>query len=541
MHGIKIRLIALILAVALLLTGCGMVDFGGYFKGLKSMMMGDSIIPYESMAYSRPDMTQIEQTLADACEAAAAGESVDTVMDAIYAFYDEYDWFYTNYSLADIRYSGDLTDIYWEKEYNYCVEKSAVVDAALEELYYALAKSPLREELESDQYFGEDYFDNYDGENMWDDTFTAMLEQEAQLQNRYYELSAQMLDHELGTAEYYDACADDMAQLLVELIELRQQIAAFWGYTDYVQFAGDFYYYRDYTPAEIESYLADIQQELVGLYREMDTDVWDAAWAYSSEAKTLDYVREAAKNMGGSIWEAFDLLETAGLYDISYGENKYNSSFEVYLTSYWEPFIFMNSSLSRYDCLTLAHEFGHFCNDYVSYGSYAGTDVKEVFSQGMEYLSLCYGEDTEDLVGVKLADSLCTYVEQAAFAAFEQQMYALAGENLSVEGLYALYEEVALEYGFDSVNFDRREFVTITHFYTNPMYVISYVVSNDAAMQLYELELETSGAGLARMEENLDTQAYYFLEFLDSAGLESPFAEGRIRQVRTFFEAELGR
>ena len=35
-----------------------------------------------------------------------------------------------------------------------------------------------------------------------------------------------------------------------------------------------------------------------------------------------------------------------------------------------------------------------------------------------------------------------------------------------------------------------RDFVVIGHFYTDPMYIISYVVSNDAAFQLYQMELE---------------------------------------------------
>lgn len=540
MKKAKLRLAALILAAAMLLTGCGIVDFGGYFSALKSVMAGDAVITYESMEYTRPDMAEIRQSLDNACAVAADGESVEAVVDAIYEFYDAYDWFFTNYSLADIHYCGDLTDIYWEKEYNYCVENSSAVDAALEELYYALAKSPFRQELESEEYFGEGYFDSYDGENMWGEEFTAMLEAESALQSQYYTLSTEALNYEFGTDAYYDACADDMAQLLVELIALRQEIAAYWGYSDYAQFAGDFYYYRDYTPGEMKEYLADIQRELVDVYRNVAADEWSAAYEYSSERQTLDYVRQMAKNMGGTVLEAFELLEAGGLYDISYGENKYNSSFEVYLTSYWEPFIFMNATLSRYDCLTLAHEFGHFCNDYACYGSYASVDVTEVFSQGMEYLSLCYGENAEDLVRVKLADSLCTYVEQAAFAAFEQQMYALTGDALSVDGLYALYDEVALEYGFDSVEYDCREFVTITHYYTNPMYVISYVVSNDAAIQLYQMEQEETGSGLRWMEENLDSQAYYFQEFVESAGLESPFAAGRIQEVRETFETVFG-
>lgn len=49
-----------------------------------------------------------------------------------------------------------------------------------------------------------------------------------------------------------------------------------------------------------------------------------------------------------------NLMKTAKLYDTGYGENKYNSSFEQYLTSYQEPFIFMNATLTAYDKLVLA-------------------------------------------------------------------------------------------------------------------------------------------------------------------------------------------
>lgn len=515
--------ILFLFAAAVLLCGC---------------MADDSVIPYEKMEYERPDMTAIQQTLEDAC-VAARSEDVDAILAAVYKFYDAYDWFYTCYSLADIRYSGDLTDIYWEQESDYCVRHSADVDAALEQLYYALAQSPCREALEAD-YFGEDFFDGYEGENLWDETFTAMLTQEAQLQRQYYELSEQSLSYEYGTDAYYDACADGMAQLLVDLIALRQEIAAYWGYSDYAQFASDFYYYRDYTTGQVDTLLADIQQELVPLYREIRANVWDPSYMPCSEQQTLDYIREAAKNMGGLIEDAFELMEAAGLYDISYGENKYNSSFEVYLTSYWEPFVFMNPSLTAYDQLTLAHEFGHFCNDYASYRSYAGVDVSEFFSQGMEYLSLCYGKDTQALTQVKMADSLSTYVEQAAFASFEQQMYRLRSEDLTMENLYALYDTVAQSYGFDRVGYDRREFVDITHYYTNPLYIISYVVSNDAAMQLYQLEQAESGAGRELFEENLATQEAYFLTFLDSAGLKSPFTSGRILDVKETFACVLG-
>lgn len=523
--------LALILA-AVLLAGCSSADFDVRPKTIHSEQEAD-YVSYESMVYERPDMDEIEQILADACDA-AQGEDTDAIIDAVFSFYYAYDWFYTNYYLADLRYCADLTDAQWEAEYDYCVENSTRVDAGLEELYYALAASPCRKMLEK-RYFGMGFFDSYDGENAWDAEFTALLEEESRLQSEYYEMSGLALDYEVGTEEYYDACADDMAGLLVELIRVRQQIAEYWGCEDYVGYAWDFYYYRDYTPEDTQTYLQQVRQELVPLYRRVaDLDAWDAYSDYCGERETLRYVRTCAENMGGTVAEAFARMEDAGLYDIAYGENKYNTSFELYLTSYQEPFVFMNPTLTVCDQLTLAHEFGHFCSDYASGGSYAGVDVQEFFSQGLEYLSLCYGEDTKALTRTKMADSLCTYVEQAAYASFEQRMYAL--EEPTVEALYALYDEVALEYGFDSVGYDRREFVDITHFYDSPLYVISYVFSNDAAMQLYQMEKEEPGEGLRLYEENLTSEESWFLAFLEDAGLESPFARDRITQVRQTFE-----
>lgn len=493
---------------------------------------------FKNMKYTRPDMEKLELLQTAACDAANKGDA-ETALQCVYDFYEEYEWFYTNYSLADIHYCADLTDREWEEEYTFCMENSAWVDAALEELYYSLAASPVCDQLEED-FFGDGWFDSYKGENNWDKAFTILLKEEATLQSRYYELSTEALNYTYGTKAFFDNCGNEMVELLVQLIDVRQRIADYWGYPDYPSFAADFYYYRDYTPAQTNAYLADICRELVPLYVRLNSsDQFWVEYGNSTEKQTYAYVQSMARNMGGTVNQAFGMLERAGLYDISHGENKYNSSFEVYLTMYAEPFIFMNPTGTQYDHLTFAHEFGHFCNDYAADGSYAGTDVLEVFSQAMEYLSLCYADGGSELTRLKMWDSLCLMVEQSAFASFESRMYELEGEELTAENLRTLYDQVAREYGFESVGYDDREFITITHFYTNPMYVISYVVSNDSAMRFYQMEQEQSGAGLAVFEEHLKTEASYFLEFLEEAGLESPFAPGRVAELRQTFETAL--
>ena len=135
----------------------------------------------------------------------------------------------------------------------------------------------------------------------------------------------------------------------------------------------------------------------------------------------------------------------------------------------------------------------------------------------------------------KMADSLAIYVEQAAYARFEQQMYLLP--EPTVQDLCDLYTQVAAEYGLVDDDFSPWDFVTIPHFYSNPMYISSYIISNDAALQLYQLEQEEPGRGLKLYQGSLDTQQPYFMAFLEEAGLESPFAPGRLEAVAETFRA----
>ena len=172
-------------------------------------------------------------------------------------------------------------------------------------------------------------------------------------------------------------------------------------------------------------------------------------------------------------------------------------------------------------------------------GSGVGVDVAEIFSQGMEYLSLIHGTADQNLAKLKLLDSLCIYVEQAAYASFEQQVYNLKGENLTLENVEALYTKVMADFGLDIWGVSGRDFVMIPHLFISPMYLISYIVSNDAALQLYQMEKAPSGAGLEAYERCLATQEQYFLAFAEENGLESPFAPGRLEAIRKTFEEEL--
>ena len=62
--------------------------------------------------------------------------------------------------------------------------------------------------------------------------------------------------------------------------------------------------------------------------------------------------------------------------------------------------------------------------------------------------------------------------------------------------------------------------------------------AHDAAVQIYQQELETPGAGRDTYRRSLATEQEYFLAFLEEAELASPF--GRVEDVKVFLTDRLG-
>ena len=523
------RLIALAVTLCLLVSGCSISD-----------LFGPAGTSFEDMVYSRPNLTELT-ACADRCiELAEDGSDFQGLWSEITNFFNYYSSYSTQYLLAYVHYCQDLRDSYWVEEYNYCEDHTAQVDSARDRLLHALAKSPLRDQLEGEDYFGEGYFDDFDGESIWTEEFEALNEKESELIGRYYEIYQQSTEAAAYSQEYYDTYGLQMEELFVELVVLRQQLAQEAGYDSYPEYAYETLYYRDYSVSDASELCWQISLELAPLYLELaKSGFWDAGVYETSEQKTFQYVRTTATNMGGQIEDAFQLMSHHQLYDISYSEYKLNNAFEVYLYDYAEPYIFLSPSGTELDHMSFVHEFGHFCNDYVSFGSVAGIDTGEVFSQGMEYLSLFYGNPSADLAQKQLADGLCTYVEQAAYSYFEQQVYGLALEEITVDAVRSAFEDACELYGLAYWQMDTRSYVDVSHFFTQPLYVISYVVSNDAAFQLYQLEQQQSGAGLAIYNATLGTTQEEFLSYLEEAGLDSPFLDGRIQQVKETFQKTL--
>lgn len=570
------RGVCLLLAAVLLLAllgGCAQENHAGL--PLRDAYWTDGyidMVAFEQMEYVRPDLDafigQVDELIgrlqAEDLSSFWARRALGEI-DKAYFTYN------TMATLAQIRHDIDMTDAYYRDENAYCSSGSIELEQKMDELYAACAASPLASALED--FYGEGSLGGYDGDAADPEEYVALLHQENELLVDYYDLTADMTlsyegaDYTLGelysaadagelgglTPEsalelYYDTFNECVGAIYVELVKVRQQMAALYGYDSYVEMAYDFNG-RAYTPDDMQAYTAAIREQLVPLYRRAGTSgLLDRAGdtAAMKSRKALRAVERAANAMGGAAQEAMEYLLAYGLYDIGGSHTKYGGSYEVYLEDYESPFVLVNSIGYSEDTLTIAHEFGHFVDDFVNYGMYKSTDVNETISQTMEYLTLCYLQDDalrEELTQYKLVDTLRLYAEQASYNAFEEQVYTLPADQVTLENINAISLQTSRDYGLIdawSDDYYAKSWIDITHFFDSPLYVIGYCVSDSVAVQMYERELVAPGEGLTAFYDYVDqAPEETFAGLVARCGLEDPLSAGRIAALAEMMEQQL--
>ncbi|MBQ6430651.1 MAG: hypothetical protein IJJ99_02065 [Oscillospiraceae bacterium] len=523
-----------------------------------------ALVDFAEMEYVRPDIDALCKGFADVQAMVEGGSSAEDVLAALYPVYGDYLRFETMGTIANIRYTLDLNDTFYDEENQWCEEQSPVVEQALEKCYIAMAGSPIRNELEELE-FGEGFFLYYDENEVYsNDRVVELMQQESDLQTQYMALQSDMtitwkgeerlveelLEEDLPYAEilevyrlYYAKYNPQAAELFIQLIGVRKQIAEELGYDSYADFAYSFYYDRDYTPEQVKQYNADVAKELAAYY-------YDAVYSGYDKAITMNQVMELLKQtadtLGGEFAAAYGFMEKYNLFDVTKSTSKMPGSYVTYLTAYEAPFLYVSPTDDIDDFLTATHEFGHFVDGYVNCNGTSSIDCNEIFSQGLEYLSLSRANlnktDRAGLTESKIGDAIATFLTQSCYAEFELRVYALPEEELTVEKLNEIFLECNEEFGMGMYGLESiigPGWIDIQHFFIAPFYVISYCISNDAALQIYQAELE-NGNGLDVYRKLMSlSSGNTILALLEEAGLESPFKPGRMAELADFFEEQL--
>ena len=453
---------------------------------------------------------------------------------------DMYTHFRTMAALAGIYNDLDVNDEYYAEEYEYCNSMWGEVWRILDDVMLACSNSHMYAFLDAN-YFGGLLEENYRFEGGYtpDDRLVELQTKEGELLNDYRKLLIEIYSSD--SYDIYEEYNEPVAEIYIELVKLRRAIAEETGYDSYIEYAYDGFG-RDYMPEDLDEYKAAVKQKLVPLYKELS-----AAGAFDnmyydlrelSEDETMSVLSAAAEKMGDGVYESMKFMKNSGLYDISGSDAKLDSSYVTYLDDYDVPYLFSKTYGFSDDILTVGHEFGHFVDNYTNYGLGISNDSAEMFSQGMEYMLLEYIDDEElaaELTRFKMLDALYLYVSQLSFNEFEERVYELSDAELTVENVNSVYAEVAAEYGYaDDYDADLLPYlwIDISHLFEQPFYVISYCVSDSAAFELYNLELDSPGSGLEAYLDLVDvSDEYGFLELLEGEDLPSPITADTVSRI----------
>lgn len=550
------KVTAVALAIMLMFSLCGCDLFGILYPNedtekFEQAFSADSnyrekIVSFSEMEYRRPDVNAMQTLADDIIGKVKKGAGRNEVTAKLDEFYELYYDFFTMEELAGIRSDIDVTDGFYFDEYSYCSSQEATVSRMMNDMQCACANSDMSAYLDSQ------YFDGYlaehfsaDGDFSYTDKLVDIYNKESSLLADYREVLADMVSY--NGSDVYGQYNEPACKIFIELIKTRKELAEELGFDSYEDYM--FYSYdRDYTVSELDDYLAAIKEYIVPLYKKaynkgIMNDIYYGLDAMNTDAAVSCFDSFASK-MPEQIKAAYEFMKNYGLYYISCDKNASDISYTTYLSKYDAPFMLVKSDGYAEDMLTIVHEFGHFCDNYINSDGDDSLDTTELMSQSLEYMLLCYLDDSSlasSLTRYKMIDELYLYVTQAGFYDFEHRVYQLSADELTVDNINKLFAEVADEYGFSAGSSSLLSWIDINHIFDYPFYVISYCISDSAAFSLYNMELNSKGSGLEMYVKLLNNAAKYnFEKLLDKEGMSSPISRDTVKGVSQMLSERLG-
>ena len=522
---------------------------------------------WEEMEYEHYDPSDFKEKVKALTDAAEKNDP-DTVISLYDQLYDEYMIVFTYYCLSQVHNSQDVTDEYWADEMVYCsglvTELSDLLSSACHQalespgavLFAAhLGENATRELLEYEPLTARELALTKKETSLINE-YTAFIDKsnEAVYSYKGREWTLDLLDGEEGAGltddEYndilygiYDVLSQGAADIFLQLVDIRTEIAKINGYDDYNQYAYEKIYYRDYTVEQAQSLLEEVREISQQVPDSPVLYMTDAvAPVYSTQQDMLAVLHQYAGQVDPAFDQAYAFMKENHLCDIAVGPGRAAGSFTIQLPAYDSAFIYSNDTGSVVALSTLFHEFGHFTalglaspENYLT--SWRALDLAEIPSTGMELLVLPFYDDIyrqgADIARyVVLFDTLTAVTDQAMFAQFENQIYADPDSYATAEALNKLYNDVGVEYGFSDIGSDPTWIFT-NHFFESPGYVISYVTATLASIQIWDAAQQDRQSGVDLYMDIVRQGPYdtgYF-DVIKSAGLKSFDTPGTATEV----------
>lgn len=371
------------------------------------------------------------------------------------------------------------------------------------------------------------------------DEFYSVQNQIDTLVQDYYELSED---------EFYD----ETPKIYTNLVSKRNRQAKLLGYSNYLEFAFEDIYYRDYSISDGVNLINLVYEHLYPVYNTLYSRLNEQyenlnmtqtiQFETFLEANFLDKketLNNYAEYMGDTYLEAHNHLWNDGYLFVANGRTAFSGAYQSYLTDINEPILFFGPEYQT--LLTYVHEFGHYYAAYLSDCQTISFDLAETHSQTNEFLFINYIIDNSTLPD-PVKEIIKTYqlyiaLETIFFSAliydFEVAVYTKALTP-------SLYDDhitnIFTKHNFETTYLDAAlEYWRYTCV-DNAGYYLSYLVAYIQAINIF-LEAQTDFEKTINKYNRLTTindEDSGYLKLLDELDLRSPFDEELILEIKMY-------
>ncbi|MGE7602192.1 M3 family oligoendopeptidase [Peribacillus sp. NPDC097675] len=546
---------------------------------------------FNDYAYERPKLDEIKAKFSKALKKFTDANEVEEQVDAIEEINIIRNYVGTMSNLVYIRHSIDTTDEFYKAENDYLDDFSPEMEEMTSTFYAELVQSKFRPQLEAK--WGKQLFDLAEAQlKTFSPEIIPQLQKENKLSSEYSQLIASakidFMGEERTLAQlqpfresedrsvrknaneaYYNFFAekqDELDRIFDELVKVRNGIATTLGYDNFVELG----YYRmtrtDYDAEMVAAFRKQVKDEVVPLVsRLMERQqkrlgleklyYYDENFQYSTgnaiPKGDADWIVENGQKMyrelSAETNEFFNFMMDNNLMDLVAKKGKASGGYCTFIEDYKAPYIFSNFNGTSGDIDVLTHEAGHAFQVYRSRNidipeyNWPTYEACEIHSMSMEFLTwpwmeLFFEEDTEKYKFSHLSSSLVFLPYGVAVDEFQHFVY----ENPKATPLERrqAWSKIEKEY-LPHRDYDGNEFLEgggfwqrQSHIYESPFYYIDYALAQICAFQFWKRSMEEDESA---WKDYLNLcqlgGSKSFLELVDSANLDSPFAKGTVQSV----------
>lgn len=537
-----IRSVTMLTSLALLVPSITVYAAGRDTKLISNVEHTD--LKFEDFEYVDMKESDFDAIIADLPDIVDDTSKADEVLEIIIAMEDYYNDLEGNGAIAHIYSDLDADN----EEYDEWVQNNSDLSTSVVDkiniAYNLIALSNnsdvLHDRIEDDDEWQDilDYEPMTDEQKEWDSLETelslkydAIYNEEITYEIDGVDYTKDELTEAVGSGEigymdfldgYYEITREQnekLAELYIQLVEVRTNIAKSYGYDNYAEYAYDKIYDREYTPEGLKDYKNQVKL----YYSPLLEEVYDEYGNYQKEIsamfdeplsvdEAMEMFESHLADVSDDMLESYTYMVEHNLIDIEQSSTKAPGGYTISISGqYNAPFMYNCASGDFTDFNTLVHEFGHYNEMYYApyeewyYGG-CNLDLAEIHSQGLELIydewaDEFYGDYADAMRMYALLNNVYIIVEGCKEDEFQYRVYS-DPDNLTVEKLNQLYYEVSEEYGdtdlYDSPflasmgygeDDELLEWVRIPHTFQSPMYYISYSVSM-AGVEELRCELE---------------------------------------------------